>query len=413
MNKKTLKQFAIWAHRELRKKNGQKLSERIKTHAVDDKNDVAGQNEWQKRLRLQTEDEIVEHYSYQWFIRIVALRFMDVNGYLSFKYPLFKTLLHNDTSQWNAFDIAEFSSLGRDAFILKICHKLHNSFPNIFTTDDGSDCFFPDNAWEKDGFIGKFVHTIPDDEFYVQGNGQVEIIGWLYQYFFSEAHDEAVDPLHGGAIKKDDIPLVTQIFTPEWIVQYIVDNALGRFWIEHHPNDDIIGKFKYLVRENVHISEKKVSPEDITVFDPCVGAGHFLTYAFDLLMKIYLSNGYKIEEAVRCIIEKNLYGVDIDARMIHIAQFALAMKAIQYDINYSPDQSSFHLYTIGESNDINVKQYHDIFKHEPSLKKNVMQLMKEMHYAKAFGSLLPSDIVDIRELTGFIEKHRYDNNDQI
>lgn len=413
MNKKKLKQFAIWAHRELQKSNAQKLTEWLEKHPEDGDNGAVRQREWQKHLRLQKNDEIVEKHSYQWFIRIVALRFMDVNGYLSLKHPLFRTLLHHDINKWNELDIAGGSSLNRDDMILKICRSLHNRYPNIFLIDDISDYFFPDHAWEKDGFIEKFIHTISDDEFLVQGKGQVEIIGWLYQYYFSEAHDNAVDPLHGGAIEKDDIPLVTQIFTPEWIVHYIVDNTLGRFWVEHNPDDDIVSEFKYLVRENIHTSEEKISPEEITVFEPCIGAGHFLTYAFDILMKIYISKGYKAEEAVRCILTKNLYGVDIDARMIHMAQFALAMKAIQYDSNYKPEQSSFHLHVIDESDNIDIKKFYRIFQCEPTLKKNIMQLMRDMHHAKAFGSLLPADKIDIRELTNFIENHRNDNNTQI
>lgn len=413
MNKKKIKQFAIWAHRELRKRNEQKLTEWIQTHADDDENVSEIQSEWQKYLKLQTNDEIAEIYAYQWFIRMVALRFMDVNGYLSLKYPLFKTLLHHNITKWNECDIEDASLSNRSDILLKICHKLHHIYPDIFSVDEMSDYFFPDNAWDKDGFIGKFIHTIPDDVFCIQGHGQVEIIGWLYQYYFSEAHDAAVDPLHGGAIKKEDIPLVTQIFTPEWIVHYIVDNTLGRFWVEHHPHGDIVHEFSYLVRENIHTSKTEILPEDITVFDPCVGTGHFLIYAFDLLMKIYLSKGYKIEEAVRSILTKNLYGIDIDARMIHIAQFALAMKALQYDRSCRLEVSSFHLHTICESDDIDIKKFHDIFIREPMLKKNVMQWMREMHHAKALGSLIPADVVDTRELTEFIENHRHDEDETI
>ena len=160
------------------------------------------------------------------------------------------------------------------------------------------------------------VHDIAEDDFYVEKSGQVEIIGWLYQYYISEKHDQIVN-IYKGTVKKEDIPAATQLFTTDWVVRYMVDNSLGRYWIERHPESNLADKLEFFVTPKdgkiTYINEK-IEPEDLTFFDPCMGSGHILVYAFDVLMEIYRESGYTDRDAAISILENNLYGLDIDQR---------------------------------------------------------------------------------------------------
>ena len=204
------------------------------------------------------------------------------------------------------------------------CNALSAVLPQMFKPvderckeekNDYTILLFPDNQLREGSVVEQMIAKIPEDNFDVNSeNGQLEIIGWLYQYYISERHEEVVNISNKGAIKKEDIPAATQLFTTDWVVRYIVDNSVGRYWIERNPESALANELEFYVRpQNLSSLEalKKVSPEEITFFDPCIGSGHFAIYAFDVLMKIYTEYGYSQRDAVAAIVEKNIYGLDI------------------------------------------------------------------------------------------------------
>ena len=172
------------------------------------------------------------------------------------------------------------------------------------------------------------------DDRKIKADGQVEIIGWLYQYYISKKHEEVIDPLHGKTIKKADIPAATQLFTTDWVVRYMVDNSLGRYWIERNPQSKLAEKLEFFVTPKngeIQYVNEKISPTDVTFFEPCMGSGHILVYAFDILMEIYREVGYSDRDAALSIVENNLFGMDIDKRAYQLAYFAVMMKARSYN----------------------------------------------------------------------------------
>ena len=228
---------------------------------------------------------------------------------------------------------------------IKQCNSLNAILPELFQqTNDYTELLMNVSFTDKDGVVYRLVHDIPEDDFNVGKEGQVEIIGWLYQYYNTEPKDETFALLKKNVkITKERIPAATQLFTPDWIVRYMVENSLGRLWLEGHPNDELKAKWKYYLDEAEQEPEvqvqldwireeyKNIKLEDIKVIDPCMGSGHILVYAFDVLMQIYESYGYSQRDVARSIIEHNLYGLDIDNRAYQLAYFAVMMKARQYN----------------------------------------------------------------------------------
>lgn len=299
---------------------------------------------------------IVEEVAYTWFNRLIAVRFMEVNDYLSshlrvlssesgkaepdlVSRPFDSDLTFSEQEraeivrmqQENAVD-----ELFRLLFI-KQCNALHEVLPALFeTTRDYTEFLLSLSVIDRDGVVYHLVNDIPEEDFDVNRGGQVEIIGWLYQYYISEKHEEVVDPLHGKVIKKEDIPAATQLFTTDWVVRYMVDNSLGRYWIERHPESTLAQNLQYFVcpksGEIAYVQENApCKPQELTLFDPCMGSGHILVYAFEVLMLIYRECGYGERDAAREIVENNLYGLDIDRRAFQLSYFSIMMKARQYD----------------------------------------------------------------------------------
>ena len=315
---------------------------------------------------------VVEEVAYTWFNRLIAIRFMEVNDYL----PSGVRVLSSENKAKKEPDLVttpfdadlEFTSDEQDKIIklkddnkldelfrmlfIKQCNKLHNILPELFEkTDDYSELLLTVSFTDSDGVLYHLVHDIEEDDFNVEKEGQVQIIGWLYQYYISEKHSSVIDIKGGKAIKKEDVPAATQLFTTHWVVQYMVDNSLGRYWIERNPESDLKSKLKFYVEpENFTTVDEKISPEDLTVFDPCMGSGHILVYAFEVLMQIYLECGYTERDATSLILENNLFGLDIDDRAYQLAYFAVMMKARSYDRRILTRDIKPNVYSIKESN---------------------------------------------------------------
>lgn len=315
---------------------------------------------------------VVEEVAYTWFNRLIAIRFMEVNDYL----PSGVRVLSSENKAKKEPDLVttpfdtdlEFTSDEQDKIIklkddnkldelfrmlfIKQCNKLHDVLPELFEkTDDYSELLLTVSFTDSDGVLYHLVHDIEEDDFNVEKEGQVQIIGWLYQYYISEKHSSVIDIKGGKAIKKEDVPAATQLFTTHWVVQYMVDNSLGRYWIERNPESDLKSKLKFYVEpENFTTVDEKISPEDLTVFDPCMGSGHILVYAFEVLMQIYLECGYTERDATSLILENNLFGLDIDDRAYQLAYFAVMMKARSYDRRILTRDIKPNVYSIKESN---------------------------------------------------------------
>lgn len=296
---------------------------------------------------------VLEEVAYTWFNRLIAVRFMEVNDYL----PSHIRVLSSESGKvepdlvTTPFDAdLEFAEAERATVIqmkqdnqldelfrllfIKECNALNEILPALFEkTNDYTELLLCISVIDKEGVVYHLVNDIPEEDFDVEKGGQVEIIGWLYQYYISERHDEIVN-IYKGTVKTEDIPAATQLFTTDWVVRYMVDNSLGRYWIERNPQSELKDKLKYFALpkdQKIRYVDEKIEPQDLTFLDPCMGSGHILVYALDVLMEIYTECGYSKRDAVTEIINSNLFGLDIDKRAYQWAYFSVMMKARQYD----------------------------------------------------------------------------------
>lgn len=331
-------------------------------------------------------ENVIEEVAYTWFNRLIAIRFMEVNDYL----PSGVRVLSSENKAKKEPDLVttpfdtdlEFTSYEQDRIIqikddnkldglfrmlfIKQCNKLHDILPELFEkTDDYSELLLTIKFTDPDGIIHHLINDIEDvdfrinDEMYtddgkIKADGQVEIIGWLYQYYISKKHDEIVN-IYKGTVKKADIPAATQLFTTDWVVRYMVDNSLGRYWIERNPQSKLAEKLEFFVTSKngeIQCVDEKINPTDLTFFDPCMGSGHILVYAFDVLMEIYREVGYSDRDAALSIVENNLFGMDIDKRAYQLAYFAVMMKARSYNRRALTKGVSNNLAVVEESNSI-------------------------------------------------------------
>ena len=299
-------------------------------------------------------DNLVEEASYTWFNRIIALRFMEVNHYLPSRVAVLSSEEGRAEPDILAHaleiedDLGGFSDEQRDLIqhaqetqepaamdnayrllFLKQANALNANLPHLFekTTDAFQLLFTPSY---QNGVIKELVTEVPRDDFDVEKEGQVEIIGWLYQYYNEEPHDQVVN-INGGPVKTDDIPAATQLFTTDWVVRYMVDNSLGKKYLEHYPDSPVKGKLKYLLPGDITPDQSDFDITRIQVMDNAMGSGHILAYAFDVLMAMYEDQGYAKREAANSIIQNNLFGLEIDQRAFQLSYFSLMMKLRQYD----------------------------------------------------------------------------------
>ena len=366
---------------------------------------------------------VIEEVAYTWFNRLIAIRFMEVNDYL----PSHIRVLSSESGKlepdlvttpfdaelpFTAEEEAQIFQLKQDnkldevfrILFLKQCNALNEILPALFEkTKNYTELLLSLSIIDQDGVVYHLIHDIPEDDFNIERGGQVEIIGWLYQYYNTEPKAAAF--AKNGKITKEEIPAVTQLFTPDWIVRYMVENSLGRLWVEGHPDCGLKENWKYYLEEaqqepevQAKLSEIRkeyaaLNPEDIKLIDPCMGSGHILVYAFDVLMQIYESAGYSQRDAAKSILENNIYGLDIDDRAYQLAYFAVMMKARQYNRRILNGENTCHVYAIQESNSINRAHLKYFGAGMDDIEKNAAKMQLEglldtLTDAKEYGSIL-------------------------
>ena len=377
-------------------------------------------------------NEFVEEIAYTWFNRIIAIRFMEVNDYIPDGIRILSSDRENDREPQivrEVFDTdLEFSNdeknnvyklkeenkieeLFKFLFIKK-CNKLNEILPELFEeAEDYSELLLPISINDEEGILRKLVDEVPEESFDVEKEGQIEVIGWLYQYYNEEKKKEVdLKTKKGKKVEQDDIPAKTQLFTPKWIVKYMVENSLGNLWLEGHPNENLEKKWKFLVKrekqeeeiesklEKLNENYKEMKVEEIKIIDPCMGSGHILVYAFDVLMDIYLNLGYSNRDAVQSILENNIYGLDIDKRAYQLAYFALMMKAREYYKRIFSKKLELNICYTRESNDINKEIIDFISNGNSKIKEELDLIYNSFLDAREYGSLIEAPKIDYDEI---------------
>lgn len=456
MNKNAIKKYAVWARKELISRVAQKAQQYgiTETEMVDAGADsvngkVLSAEEMQQRRALIAQinekgyQQVMEEVAYTWFNRFSALRFMEVNGYLpshvrvftdennAFKPQILAEALHLELDKLDKNKVYTLKETEQTEELYKYllivqCNALNSILPGMFQTiADYTELLLPDNLLREGSVIEQMISQIPEDNW----QDAVQIIGWLYQYYNSEKKDDVFAALKKNVkITKENIPAATQLFTPDWIVRYMVENSLGRLWAEGHPDakaqllptpeeqaaytagnrDPEDTKWHYYLEEaqqepqvQAQLSEiskqyADLTPEQIKVIDPCCGSGHILAYLFDVLMQIYENYGYTPRDAVASILQNNLYGLDIDDRAAQLAYFAVMMKAVRYDKRFlkrkdedgEPDVPQPHVYAIEESNRIEKPDVEYFCNGKPELKDAMHTILTQLYDAKEYGSIL-------------------------
>lgn len=466
MDKNAIKKFAVWARTELITRVSLKGVEYgITEDNIEDANadSVCGKvltaDEKKQRQALIAEindkgyKQVMEEVAYTWFNRFSALRFMEVNGYIpshvrvftdeenNFKPQIITEAIHLDLDGLDMEKVYELKDAEKTEELYKYllivqCNALNKILPGMFQKiADYTELLLPDNLLREGSVIQQMIELIPEDDW----KDAVQIIGWLYQYYNSEKKDDVFAALKKNVkITKENIPAATQLFTPDWIVRYMVENSLGRLWLEGHPDikeqflpteeeqsayaagnrDQEDTKWHYYLEEAEQESEVQaqlaeirkeyatLTPDQLKVIDPCSGSGHILAYMFDVLMKIYESYGYTTREAVASIVENNLYGLDIDDRAAQLAYFVVMMKTVEYDKRFlkrkdedgNPKIPQPHVYAITESGhtDKDGKKHKNYDEYtleyfcngDAKLKKAMDTIISELYDAKEYGSIL-------------------------
>lgn len=451
MNKTALKKFAIDARNELREKARIRalqygISEESITKAtlvtsdavfIDGrqltKSEQAQRNKLINQIKLKGFDQVIEEVAYTWFNRFIALRFMEVHNYLPFKIRVLSSvsgsvepdIIHEALSldieglnKDKIYDLkfkADYQATEElyRYLIIKVCNDLNKILPNMFERiEDYTELLFPTSLLAEESFLRVMTNI---DIITAEDWKEVEIIGWLYQFYNSEKKDEAFSGLDRNIkLNKHTIPAATQLFTPDWIVKYLVENTLGRIWNEGNPESNLRKKWHYYLdsseqdplvyRELVNISDtyKNMKPEEIKIFDPCMGSGHILVYAFDILMDIYRSAGYEDKEAVKLIIENNLYGLDIDDRAAQLSYFAIMMKGRSYSRKFFSEITAHNLLSLQDTllleNDFINELVEFVANNSSeceSVKTNMLLLINTFKHAKELGSTIFIDSIDI------------------
>jgi len=476
MNKGAIQRFAIWARNELIAQVSQRAYQYgITKEGCGEANAVTvggraltGDEQKQRKelvdqIRSKGYTQVMEEVAYTWFNRFIALRFMEVNNYLpshirvfsdstgAFKPEILSDVLHLDLPGLNREKVAEYIESNDTEglyryLLLTQCNALNDPLPRMFEKMGGyTELLLPNNILKQDSVLGHMVADIPEKDW----TDQVQIIGWLYQYYNSELKDDTFALLKKNVkITKERIPSATQLFTPDWIVRYMVENSLGRIYVDKRKNEGIYADgrgldemtwheaeseriatetliadkmgWKYYLPEAEQTQEVRkqldeiqneyatLDVKDIKVIDPCMGSGHILVYAFDVLMQIYEASGYSQRDAAQSILENNLYGLDIDDRAAQLAYFAVMMKARQYDRRVFSRGIQPHVYAIVESNGLDSSSVEYFTNNDPKLKKDFGTLMDELRDAKEYGSILNISQMDFAALYARVEEVRAD-----
>ena len=476
MNKAAIQRFAIQARKDLIEQVSQRAYQYGITkdgygeaNAVTVGGRALSADEQRQRKELVAEiqhkgyTQVMEEVAYTWFNRFIALRFMEVNNYLpshirvfsdstgAFKPEILNDVLHLDLPGLNADKVAEFIESNQTEalyryLLLTQCNALNASLPRMFEQMGGyTELLLPNNILKHDSVLSHMVTDIPEEDW----TDQVQIIGWLYQYYNSELKDDTFALLKKNVkITKERIPSATQLFTPDWIVRYMVENSLGRIFIDKRKNEGVFADgrgmdemtwdeieqkrisneefiaeqmgWKYYLPEAAQTQEvraqlDKIQAESgafdvksIKVIDPCMGSGHILVYAFDVLIQIYKEYGYSERDAAQSILQNNLYGLDIDDRAAQLAYFAVMMKARQYDRRIFTRGIQPNVYSIVESNGIDNNTIDYFVGNDPKHKKDFGTLVDELRDAKEYGSILNISHVDFAALYARVDEVRGD-----
>ncbi len=383
---------------------------------------------------------VIEEVAYTWFNRLIAIRFMEVNDYM----PAHIRVLSSESGklepdlvtapfdaeiEFTQEEIEDILRMKNDNQVdglfrflfIRQCNALNGYLPKLFEkTSDYTELLLNVSVTDQDGIVYHLIHDIKEEDFNISNigadgkpTGQVEIIGWMYQYYNTEPKDEAFALLKKNVkITKERIPAATQLFTPDWIVRYMVENSVGRLWSEGHEDEELKKQWIYYLEEaeqEAHVEEelkvireeyKNIRPEEIKIIDPCMGSGHILVYAFDVLMQIYESYGYGRRDAAKCIVENNIYGLDIDDRAFQLAYFAIMMKARSYNRRFLTLGIEPNLCAIQESNGIQYDEDMGELLLSEEHRETLQYLLHTFMDAKEYGSILN---VERRDYDGFLK----------
>lgn len=438
MNKNAIQKFAVWARTEMIAQVSQRAYQYgITKESYGEENAITANGraltsdeqrqraELVQQIKTKGYDQVMEEVAYTWFNRFIALRYMEVNNYLpshirvfsdasgSFKPEILADVLHLELDGLDKQKVAAYIEQNQtdDLYrylLLTQCNALNAALPRMFERlGSYTELLLPNNILKADGILGRLVSDIPEEDWH----DQVQIIGWLYQYYSSEEKERLINAKK--RYKKQDLPFVTQLFTSDWIVRYMVQNTLGRLWSESHPESTLKSEWEFYIEDDEvtaeleKISEKRMisSPEELTLIDPCMGSGHILAYAFDMLMQIYEESGFSQREAASKIVENNLYGLDIDERAAQLAYFEVMMKAREYDRRFFSrgiQPKVFRIYA-SESISESSRQY---FYEDADLRRNFDTLYENMQHADEIGSIIDLKDIDFDKLFSKIESLR-------
>ena len=433
MDKNAIKKYAIWARRELIARVSQKAEQFgiTEKEIIDERAEKihgvvltpAQQRQRLALIRLIRRDsykQAMEAVAYTWFNRFIALRFMEVNDYLpshiraltdeqnAFKPKILSDALNLELTGLDQDKVIQFKESNKTEelyqyLLITLCNHLSNILPGMFQRiDDYTELLFPEHLLREGSVLEQLVAMIPQEDWL----DAVQIIGWLYQYYNAEPKDQVFANLKKNIkISKENIPAATQLFTPDWIVRYMVENSLGRLWVEGHPNETLKAGWKYYMEEAEQEPEvqaqlqvirseyAQMKPEDILCIDPCSGSGHILVYLFDVLVQIYEAYGYPTRVAVASIVKNNLWGLDIDDRAAQLAYFAVMMKARQYDKGWFRRGIEPHVFALQDSPVVS-EEFYARFGDKADAARRVVEAFVD---AKEYGSIIQPDVT-IEEL---------------
>ncbi len=389
------------------------------------------------RIQSRGYEQVMEEAAYTWFNRFIALRYMQEHNLLPISVRVLpdapgalpELVRQAQNVELDGVDFSHVVELleGNQTetlyteLLIALCNQLSGVLPQMFEPiSDYTELLFPDGLLREDSVLAMLAEVKEENW------ADIQVIGWLYQYYISQKHDEIVD-INGGAIQKNDIPAATCLYTTDWVVQYMVENSLGRVWLEGHPDDTLRRQWRFYMDEmpqdeqteaelaKLRTANQKLTPEQLSIFDPCMGSGHILDYAFDVLMEIYRVQGYTDREAVSSIVENNLFGLDIDGRAVQMASFSIMMQACKYDKRFLKRKIHPHVYEItewAEDDELN------ILPKWSAEEKRTAQLLKDTFAnAKEFGSMIAicpelCDLLEKLPENAFEEDEQVTLNDQ-